>query len=131
MGTRKSSCGSVEIEYDDTCTFFCVCAPGFPCAWTTICEGKKTSGTGLEVRPPDGDPGPKHIGFDGPADAFAILIADQTGRNVEVPARLVDQRITIDVDGGWDAAIEAAGFQDSSGPVIDSGGVGGDPPILG
>lgn len=112
VANKEGTCGTATIEYDERCTWVCACFPGKPCQWSVHCPGDiKTTGTGIEVHPPDeDDPGPKHIGFDGPADAFAMYIGEQTGRRIEVPERLADHRITIEVEGGWDAALRAAGF---------------------
>jgi hypothetical protein len=123
VATKTGTCGQTTVDYDERCIWLCVCFPGKPCNWSTTCPGPdgkdiKTTGTGLEIQPPDDDDeGPTHIGFDGPADAFAMLVGERTGRRIEVPEHIAGQRITIDVDGGWDAALRAAGFAGEATPL--------------
>jgi hypothetical protein len=81
--------------------------------------------------PDDNNPGPTHIGYNGPAEGFVRLVQERAGRHIELPTARAAERITIDSEGGWDAAIAAAGLEEDHGPLIDTGRVGGDPPIMG
>jgi hypothetical protein len=106
--------------------------------WSVTCPGPDgedyvTGGLGREGHPGEegGDVEPTHVGFYGPVDAFAAFVGEQSGRPVSVPDRLRGQQIDIDVEGGFDAALRAAGFPDDDGPVIDDRNTLGRPPVGG
>ena len=116
MANRSGSCGTANITYDEVCTFLCFCTSN-GCFWTVSCPGPGgegdwtvTSGKGREVPPEPDTTDPIHVGFDGPAEAFAVLISEKSGKRITVPKSLVGKRVTIHVDGGWDTALQAAGF---------------------
>lgn len=123
MATAK--CGTAELTYDEECEYFCWCPKGGKqCVWSLTCPGSDGkdvgfSGVGLEIKPEDDDapgrpPRLDHIAFDGSAEGFAARMLEHARRRVDVPKHLVGRRIQIEVEGDFDDAIRAAGFDQAA-----------------
>ena len=97
---------------------------GKQCVWSLTCPGSDGkdvgfSGVGLEIKPEDDDapgrpPRLDHIAFDGSAEGFAARMLEHARRRVDVPKHLVGRRIQIEVEGDFDDAIRAAGFDQAA-----------------
>jgi hypothetical protein len=110
MGSTTGRCGSRQITYDESCSWYCMCSPS-GCTWNVVCPAPggtttTTSGTGKV----SGGHGRPHFGYDGTAEVIGAALERISGKRVVVPEELRQTRVTGEVDGDVMAVAEKLGF---------------------
>ena len=121
MARTTGKCGKAEVDYDDRCSYICVCEAGGKCSWSVTCPAPggdtiTTSGSGRET----GGDGRPHFGYDGTAGMIGAELERISGYSVVVPEELRDERITGQIDGDMLAAAEKLGFSVTDKPASNT-----------
>ena len=94
MAKVTQTCGKTTIDFDERCSYVCLCQTGAPCQWTVKCPDGHggtldTSGTGITTNPP------KHptVTVMGTLETLAQMLEKKWKLPVFVPVSLRDKRV--------------------------------------